>query len=220
MPLIKNNEFRAGQAIMILRIIIVFDIVMVMFDLLELNLILRLLRSETVGLHAERHNEIRQLLISIFYTIVSFCSGLAFWGWLHRSYSNINRLGLEKTRYKPLWTVLSFLIPFVNAFLPYFIVKETYHKTVTSLEQVAPGSGTNLKSPALATWWIFWLLSILSSLVYLLMLKLPLTRDHRLTLTCISIFSDIIDIPAALYAIAAVKRINEIEKQLYLRTAA
>ncbi len=220
MPSIKNNEFRAGQAIMILRIIILFDLVMIVFDGMELNMIIRLLRSEPVGLHAERHNELRQLLISIFYTIVSFCSGLAFWGWLYRSYSNINRLGLEKTKFKSAWTVLSFLIPLVNVYLPYSIVKETCDKNLSSLGQIDQDSLPNLKNPPLAAWWTFWLISIFSSLVYLLLLKLPLTRDNRLTLAYLSIFSDTVDIPAAIFAITMVKRINSIEKELYLRTAA
>ncbi len=214
MAKLKNNEFRASQAILILRIIILFDIIMVAFDIAELNLVLRMMEGLPVGSHAERHNEIRQLLMSLFYTIVSFCSGLAFLGWFHRAYSNLNRFGPEKTRLRPYWTVWSFVLPGVNLYLPYVLAKETLVKYRSAIIRTGGSPKSGNPNLLLISWWTFWLLSILSSILYLLLLKLPLTRDHRLTLSLLSIFSDLIDIPAALLAIRLINLIRATENEL------
>lgn len=216
MPSIKNNDFRASQAIMILRVIIIFDVLMIAFDVMELNMIMKMVRGVPMAQNAERQNDIRQLMLSIFYMIVSFCSGVAFLGWLHRSYSNINRLGFEKTRYAPVWTILSFILPVVNFYLPFSIVRETYMKSGSSLEQSGGTIQRSIKTSVFSWWWIFWLISIGSSLVYLLLLKLPMTKDNRIMLMTVAIFSDIIDIPAAVFAIKVIAAINKVEKNLYV----
>ena len=215
MPSLKNNDFRASQAIMILKIIIIFDVLMIVFDLMEFNMIMKMVRGIPLARNAEKQNDIRQLLLSVFYTIVSFCSGLAFLGWLHRSYSNINRLGFEKTRYAPVWTIMSFLIPFVNIYLPYSIVRETYMKSRSSLQHDRKGTQQNNALPVLSWWWISWLISIGSSLAYLVLLKLPMTKDNRIMLMTVSIFSDLVDIPAAIFAIKVIAVINRVEKGLF-----
>jgi hypothetical protein len=215
MPSLKNNEFRASQIIMILRIIIIFDLLMIVFDLLELNMILKMIRGVPLSQNAEKQNNIRQLMLSIFYTIVSFCSGLAFLGWLYRSYSNINRLGFEKTRYAPSWTIYSFLIPVVNIYLPYIIMRETYCKNKSALARAGENPENAGEDNLFFWWWTFWLLSIGTSLAYLLLLKLPMTKDNRITLILVSIISDIVDIPAAFLAIKVISRISRIEKHLF-----
>ena len=215
MPSLKNNDFRASQAILILRVIIIFDVLMIAFDLMEMNMILKMVKNVPVAQNAERQNDIRQLMLSVFYTIVSFCSGLAFLGWFHRSYSNINRLGFERTRYAPAWTIWSFIIPVINLYLPYAIVRETYKKTRASLQH-AGGVAPPVQSLSLFfSWWAFWLVSIGTSLVYLILLKLPLTKDNRIMLMTVAIISDIIDIPAAFLATKVIMAVNRVEKGLF-----
>ena len=215
MPSLKNNDFRASQAVMILRVIIIFDVLMILFDGMELNMIMKMIRGIPLTQNAEKQNDVRQLMLSVFYTIVSFCSGLAFLGWLHRSYSNINRQGFQKTHYLPLWTILSFLIPIVNLYLPFLIIRETFTKTRSALSHAGDRTVQDNTGLLFILWWCFWLVSIGSSLIYLLMLRLPLTRDNRIMLISVSLLSDIIDIPAAVYAIKVISVINGIERKLF-----
>jgi hypothetical protein len=211
---LKNNSPRAAQAILVLKVIILFDVLMIAFDVLDCEVMFRLAKNEPLSSLVVRRNELRQLLISIFYTIVSFCSGLAFLGWFHRAYSNISRIGIHKTKWNPAWAIISFIIPVVNLYRPYQIIREIRDKNRSSIVELG-GNIPSEKAALLPWWWTLWLISILSSLIYLLLLLFPLTKEYRFGLSVLSVFSDFTDIPAAILAIAVINHIHNFEKKLY-----
>jgi hypothetical protein len=213
MPQLKDNRNRSSQAIFILKVIIIFDILMVVFDFLEYDLFLRISRNEEVGLLAIRRNEVRQLLTSIFYTTVSFCSGIAFIGWFYRAYSNISRSGNFKTSFNPSWAAWSFIIPVVNFYSPYRITLEIWNKYDLMIRG-AGGDPVNRNKNPITLWWFFWILTVLMSISYLVLLILPSTKDKNLQLSVFSILSEIMDIPAAMCAIIMIRMIHHREKEL------
>ena len=127
--------------------------------------------------------------------------------WLYRSFENLPAFGVPRNSIKHSsgWAVGSFFIPFVSLVVPYRAVRELWNKSV-------PNSGTmfgDQSPPAFfPIWWAAWLLSTITSNVYLrLSFSDQLSREADATLGAVTAALSIV---AAFFAI---KVVNEIDKQ-------
>jgi hypothetical protein len=214
METIKNNSHRAEQVILILKIIIIFDILMILFDGMELNLLFRLKNGLVQNVNALKQNNFRQWMISIFYTTVSLSSGIAFLMWFYRVYENIEQSGIRTDRSK-IWAIWGFIIPVVNFYMPYLIMKEI---NVKMSERIFSTTG-KIRDPQtrwITLWWILWLCSIGTSLFYFILLMKERNIYSGIRVSALSIFFDLIDIPAALITIIVIQKTRATER-LFLR---
>jgi hypothetical protein len=79
-------------------------------------------------------------------------TGLAFLVWLHRARVNVRALGVRRLAYGREWTVLGFLIPFLNVFRPYQVVREIWRASDPSTGD--PLAWKRVRAPGrLAVWW-------------------------------------------------------------------
>jgi hypothetical protein len=144
-------------------------------------------------------------IIVVITTVVLFCM------WLHRAHSNLPALGNPRQglKYSPAWAVGSFFVPFVNLVVPYRATKEVWDKS-------DPAVGTDFfvpysDSPAPAyfpLWWGFW---IVSNIVNNIATRLYIRADSEaemLVATWADLFGDLLNIPAAVFAILVVKGID------------
>ena len=113
MSQIRDNQYRAIQVRWLLRIIILFDILIILFDLKELTLLNNLENHLQVTAYDAGANDARQALTGIFYFVAALCSGIAFLGWFYRAYLNLSQAGIG-TRYPVKYAIISFLIPPIN----------------------------------------------------------------------------------------------------------
>jgi hypothetical protein len=79
-------------------------------------------------------------------------TAVTFLTWLHRVRVNVRALGARRLSYARQWTILGFLVPFLNALRPYQVVREIWQAS-------DPGSGDPLAwkgvkaPPLIAVWW-------------------------------------------------------------------
>ncbi|MFC2125326.1 DUF4328 domain-containing protein [Bacteroidota bacterium] len=213
MPQVKNNRYRARQAMWLLKIIILFDVLIIAFDIKEFSLLNSLENNLHVTTYDVGANETRQALTGIFYFIVALCSGIAFLGWFYRAYTNFERAGIG-TRYPSKYAIISFFIPLINLYFPYRIMSEIWHKIsviVFTNENAQEQSG--IKS--LNWWWILWLASIFFAAIYFFS-AVTAENIHDLRMASINnIISSLVDIPAALVTISLIGRISKAEEKWF-----
>jgi hypothetical protein len=97
-------------------------------------------------------------------------TGLTFLAWLHRVRVNVRALGVRRLSFRREWTILGFLVPFVNAFRPYQVVKEIWQASDPSTGD--PMAWRRVAAPRLlAAWWALFV-------AYFLLEALSLTVIH------------------------------------------
>jgi uncharacterized membrane protein YhaH (DUF805 family) len=210
---IRNNQYRARQVRWLLMIIIIFDVLIIVFDIKEFTLLSNLESHLPVTAYDAGANDIRQTLSGIFYFVTALCSGIAFLGWFYRAYVNLARAGLG-TRYPVKYAIISFFIPPINLYFPYRIMCEIWSKTsavVFSEKDKKKQSG--MKS--LHWWWILWLTSIFLAAIYFYA-AITVENIHDFKIASLkNIISHLIDIPAAVVTIILVGKVANIENQWY-----
>lgn len=211
---IKNNQYRARQVRLLLKIIIVFDVLIVIFDLKEYSLLSNLENSMLISAYEAVANDTRQALVGIFYFITALCSGIAFLNWFYRAYCNLERGGI-KTKYPTSYAIFSFFIPVYNFFLPYRIMCEIWNN-ITLIDNI---DGSGMKSSGIKSlnwWWILWLASISTAVLYFYAV---ITAENIFDMEKASIFnivSSLVDIPAAIVTISLVGKVSKFEKQWFI----
>jgi hypothetical protein len=95
-------------------------------------------------------------------------TGFAFLVWLHRARVNVRALGVRRLAYGREWTVLAFLVPFLNVFRPYQVVREIWRASDPSTGD--PLAWKRVRAPGkLAVWWglfvAYFVLEALSAMV-------------------------------------------------------
>jgi hypothetical protein len=79
-------------------------------------------------------------------------TGSMFLVWLHRVRVNVRALGMRRLVYRREWTVLGFLVPLLNAFRPYQVVREIWQASDPSTGD--PMAWKTVETPRrIAVWW-------------------------------------------------------------------
>ena len=79
-------------------------------------------------------------------------TGAMFLVWLHRVRVNVRALGMRRLVYRREWTVLGFLVPLLNAFRPYQVVREIWQASDPSTGD--PMAWKTVETPRrIAVWW-------------------------------------------------------------------
>jgi hypothetical protein len=130
---------------------------------------------------------------------------VVFLMWLYRAYENLPAFGHWRSsiKFSSGWAVGSFFVPILNLVVPYQAVRELWRKSETAnpltFGEIGPPSFFPL-------WWGFW---IVSNIVSQISFRMTLEQKAPADITnIVAIASDLLDIPAALLAIAVVRSID------------
>ena len=95
-------------------------------DLAELRLLLRATGGSQVAL-AAREAQFTTNKILLWTQITLFAAtAAAFLAWLYQARVNLRSFGIRRPRYSRGWVVGSFLVPLVNLFRPYQVIREVW----------------------------------------------------------------------------------------------
>jgi hypothetical protein len=97
---------------------VLFDLITVGSDLLELELLERM-RSGEFTEHEADMNDLRQVLIGLPNMLVYVATVVVFAIFLRRANSNARALGAWSMRFTPGWVVGWFFVPIANLFMPW-----------------------------------------------------------------------------------------------------
>ena len=93
--------------------------------------------------------------ILLFLTLV-----ILFCVWVHRGNANARALGAQSMRFSPGWAVGWFLVPFMNLFRPYQVVREVWKASAPEVSS----RWEQLQTPVLVKAW--WAMLLVSWLVF------------------------------------------------------
>lgn len=209
-----SGHSRAQWVSIFLVLIVVLDIVALVSDYMQIQLINRMVRGETVTMAEAIANEDRQAAIGGIYFILFVITAILFCMWIHRAHRNLPSLGVSGLKYSPGWAVGGFFVPILNLFRPFQVTTEIWKASDPTTDindslawQSAP------TSPLIASWWV---LLLLSGFIGNIILRISLqaeTLSEILTASWLTFLTDAVDIPAAILAILVIRNIDLRQKE-------
>ena len=118
-------------------------------------------------------------IIRTLQLIARFTAFIVFLIWFYRAHRNLQALGIRRGRYSSPWTVLLFLVPILNLYYAYDLVKELWRQSSPDLGF----SDAFLKQPAftlehypsktalIGLWWGFTVASIVAARISLMIIS-------------------------------------------------
>lgn len=79
-------------------------------------------------------------------------TAIAFLAWLYQARVNVRALGARRLRYERSWTLLGFLVPVLNVFRPYQVMREIWQASDPEVENAFAWK-TAPVPPLLRCWW-------------------------------------------------------------------
>jgi hypothetical protein len=189
---------------------VMVDLLSVVSTSLEIDLLERAIAGETITDAEADANDVRQGLIALLRTAMFIGTVIVFLLWSHRAHRNLPALGAANLRFKPRDAVIYFFIPIMNLFRPYQVMKEIWYASHPTAE--LPKNGR--PSIAVLGWW--WGLFLYSNWIAGRAFRLSWgaeTLSELKRASGASLFSDLMDIPAAVLAIALVHMVNRRQEE-------
>lgn len=153
-------EGRTTWVVRLFLAIIVMEIVSVLATLVEMSLLGRVVRGESVSDFAANANDLGQMFIGLGGAALLIVTSIVFLFWLHRAAERTRELGAQGLRFSPGWAVGYYFIPFFNLVRPYQAMKEIWQAS-----DPAAGIGTDEHGRAVVTNGLAWHASGGSSLL-------------------------------------------------------
>lgn len=123
------------------------------YDFAELRLISHDVRADQVITPVTRMAHASAgVIVGRLQLAVLAVTGITFLTWLHRARVNVRAMGVRRLAYGREWTILAFVVPFLNAFRPYQVVREIWRASDPSTGD--PLAWKRVRAPRkLALWW-------------------------------------------------------------------
>jgi len=208
--MIPNTE-RAKNIIFCIRIFLVIQCMVIIAMLGQYYYI-----NEFI--HGNYHDEaffkmgIRSMILYILQIAIFVACVITFILWFYRAYSNIGKRG-QKLNYSKGWTLWSWIVPILNFYLPYKIMKEMHLKTNDFLKCEL----VNEEKPAIAVvrwWWGLWIFYVISAGFIADMLSKSKTFEEMLYLIGWSVFISLSFILLCIVTIRMINNYNNMETKL------
>jgi hypothetical protein len=191
------------QAVTIIFILIVAaSIAALVSDLLEINLLDRVIAGEDVTDAEATANDNRQGLVGLLQFVALVAGAIVFIRWLTAAYRNTDVVSPGTRRYGHGWAIGAWFVPFLNLWRPKQIVNDVWRAGGRDASDAEPG--------ALLVWW--WSAFVISNWLANIGVRSWFgdetpqeLRDGTVALAV----SDGIDIFGAILAILVVKRISD-----------
>jgi hypothetical protein len=114
-----------------------------------------------------QETDIKEALLASLTVLIAFgiiiASLVTFLIWFYKAYSNL----YEKTplKYKKIWAVLGWLVPVINFYLPYLMIKEMYSNVAVLTNN--PLAGESIKKfTTINIWWTLYILMWVADIAY------------------------------------------------------
>ena len=134
--------------------------------------------------------------------VARFTAFIVFLIWFYRAHRNLQALGIRGGRYSSPWTVFLFLVPILNLYFAYDLVKELWRQSSPDLgfsdaflkQHAFTFEHYPSKTPMVGLWWSFTIASVLAARIF-----------DRMTGTWIDLISDALAVVASILLIRIVR---------------
>jgi hypothetical protein len=213
MKSLKPNGHRAKNAIIVIWIILVLDVLSLISGYFQYDLLSTVANGGFISPVQATFNDLREQIIAVLYLLASIISAITFIQWFRRAYFNLH-LHIEYLLHPEGWAAGSWFVPIVSFYRPYQIMKELYEESIELLEKRGirvPDISMNY----ISVWWAFWILSsIFGQVILRITLKSNTVDDYIFTTIC-GMIQNIVNIPLAILAIQVIKNYAKLEPHLF-----
>jgi len=211
---LRPNGQRANNAITLIWIVLIFEIVSFFSSYLQINLLDSFSNGDFVSEDEANANDLREQIIAIFYLLASIISAVTFILWFRRAYFNLH-LKTNHLSHSEGWAAGSWFVPIISLYRPYQIMKEIYERTSQLLHSKEIKFNQSFSTSALGWWWSLWILSnVLGQITFRLSMRAE-SIDELTVLTFANMISNVVGIPLALITIKIIKDYADIEVLLF-----
>lgn len=214
MEILKPNQQRAKNAILLIWIVLALEILAILSSLLQYDLLQTAINGGEISEESANSNDLREQVIAILYLIAYVISVVTFILWFRRAYFNLH-LKVKHLSHPEGWAAGSWFVPFTNLYRPYQIMKELYQETKALLVKKEIFFKGDLATSTLGWWWALWLLNNFAGQIVFRYSLNAESLEELNTTTVLGIFSNIIGIPLALLAIKVIKDYANVESLLH-----
>jgi hypothetical protein len=210
---LRPNGQRAKNAITLIGILLVLELISLISGYFQYDLLQSVLNGEELLTETADENDLREQIIAIIYLIVFVISGVTFIQWFRRAYFNLHQK-TDCLTYSEGWAAGSWFVPIVSLYRPYQIMKDLYKETEELLSEKQIDV-TNYTTKYLGIWWTLWVInSFVGQIVSRYSIK-AVTIDELTTSTLASMGSNILGIPLAFITIKVIIDYTELEVLLH-----
>lgn len=205
---IQDNSGRAKNTINLFYVIVGISVLSVVADVLDYQN-LDNYYSDEFSL-----TDLFVSLVGLAQIVGNITLIVVFLNWFRRAYANLHRIGVDYLNHTDLHAVWCWFIPILNLFRPYKITKEIWSETQHQVNKLNSTYQVDTSDAGIGVWWAFYLIS---NFVANIGTRLSFRADSIEELEAASILigiSNVLDIAAALFAIAVVKKISNAEALL------
>lgn len=149
-----------------------------------------------------------------------FTAFIVFLIWFYRAHRNLQALGIRRGRYSSPWSVLLFLVPILNLYYAYDLVKELWRQSSPDLgfsdgflkQHAFTLEHYPSKTPLIGLWWGFTIASLLAARFSLMIIS-----HERITGTWMDLTSDALAAAASILLLLIVKNTDARQEEKYRR---
>jgi hypothetical protein len=162
-------------------------------------------------------------IIGTLQLVARFTAFIVFLIWFYRAHRNLQALGIRRGRYSSPWSVLLFLVPILNLYYAYDLVKELWRQSSPDLgfsdgflkQHAFTLEHYPSKTALIGLWWGFMIASLLAARFSLMIIS-PGVSD-RVTATWMDLTSDAFAVVASILLILIVKNIDARQEEKHRR---
>lgn len=164
-------------------------------------------------------------IIGTLQLLARFTAFIVFLIWFYRAHRNLPALGIRRGRYASPWTILLFLVPILNLYYSYDLVKELWRKSNPELgfsdvflkQPAVAGEHYPSKTPLIGMWWGFTIASVLAARLSLTLVSASPSISDRMTGTSMDVISDALAVVASILLILIVRDIDARQEEKHRR---
>lgn len=206
----RPNTLRAQTAENLIWMVMVFALLAMASDFMELNLLRNI---ENVSPEEATASDSRQLMIVIIFSIAYLISGIYFIRWFRRAYYN-QQVKFTSMKYTNGWAAGSWFIPIFNLFRPYQMIQEMFNNAYNALEYDSSDRKVIFNNRLLGFWWFMWVAFSILSRVQTRASKIAEDIGALTKLNYFSIGLNLWIIPMAFLVVKVIRNYNEMEEQM------
>jgi hypothetical protein len=158
--------------------------------------------------------------------LVARCTAFIFFLiWFYRAHRNLQALGIRRGRYSSPWTILLFLVPILNLYYAYDLVKELWRQSSPDLgfsdgflkQHAFTLEHYPSKTALIGLWWGFTIVSLLAARFSVTIISHGPGISDRITGTWMDLTSDALAAVASILLILIVKNTDARQEEKHRR---
>ncbi|HYE53518.1 MAG TPA: DUF4328 domain-containing protein [Chitinophagaceae bacterium] len=210
---ISPNKQRAKQIISIFYIVLVMTIIQTAHAVWQYIAVDDFIKNPSaIDLDLANQVDFTSRIVGLLAVTLRIVTIVFFIRWFRRAYNNLHAIAPEEASQPEGWAAGAWFVPILNLFRPYQIMKEIWVGTQKAMPHRFPSP---VPPTLVGIWWAAFLaMSIMGNIAT--RLGLGASRlDEWLTASTVLIVADVLAFPAVFLAIQLVKKMSDIEDQLW-----